>query len=304
MDKPQDDKKEFLHKSVLVQEVITYLAPCPGGMYIDATFGGGGHTRAILDAEPTCSVLALDWDNDAIKQNAPALEEQYGDRFSVVLGNFSHLYKIIKREKINHVDGILADFGTSQYQIHNKAGFSFLKNTPLDMRMSAGHYKETAADIINQASEQEIAHILFTYGEEHQAKKIARAIVKTRTATPFKTTGQLVDVINSVLPISHFKRQYGIHPATRTFQALRIVVNHELDNIHNFLKTGTGILSSQGRMVCISFHSLEDRIVKNYFRDNAHQYDILTPKPITATEEELALNPSSRSAKLRAAKKH
>ena len=155
------DQTSTFHKSVLVQEVVTALAPQPGKTYVDVTFGGGGHTKAILDAEPTCSVIALDWDQKAIEQNAPPLEARYGKRFKVLWGNFAHLYKLLKKEGITQVDGILADFGTSQFQIHERAGFSFQTDSPLDMRMSPAHQHTTAADILNKASEQEIAHILY-----------------------------------------------------------------------------------------------------------------------------------------------
>lgn len=303
MDKYSSTVTEVFHKSVLMQEVITYLAPQPGGTYVDVTFGGGGHTRAILQAQPTCRVIALDWDQAAIDANAPQLEKEFGERFKIVWGNFSHLYKILKREHIEEIDGILADFGTSQFQIHQKAGFSFQNNTPLDMRMSPSHQHTTAADIVNNASEKELLDILYTYGEEAQAKKIVRAILAARSLSPIKTTGQLTQLIESVIPSAAFKHTRGIHPATKTYQALRIVVNHELENVNSFLQAAQGVLKPGGRLVCISFHSLEDRLVKNYLRDHMLAFESLTKKPVTASEEELASNPSSRSAKLRAAVK-
>ena len=292
------------HKSVLVQEVLEALAPQPGKTYVDVTFGGGGHTTAILEAEPGCSVIAFDWDQKAIERNAPPLEERYGTRLKVRWGNFAHLYKLLKKEGITQVDGILADFGTSQFQIHERAGFSFQKDSPLDMRMSPAHQHTTAADILNKASEEEIAHILYVYGEEHLSRKIAHAIVDQRKKHPFQTTGQLVDLIESLIPVRIFKAKRGIHPATKTFQALRIAVNDELKNIEIFLKAALGFLAPGGRLVCISFHSLEDRMVKQFFRDHTGEFEILTPKPLIAQPEELAQNPSSRSAKLRAARKN
>jgi 16S rRNA (cytosine1402-N4)-methyltransferase len=298
-----NNKSEIFHKSVLVKEVLNYLVPKPGSLYIDATFGGGGHTRAILQAEPTCSVVAIDWDQEAITTNAPNIEQEFGDRFKIIWGNFSQLYKLLKKEKISKVDGILADFGTSQFQIHQKAGFSFQSDTPLDMRMSPGHQRQTAADIINNASEKELLEILYTFGEEPQAKKIVRALIAARSSSPIITTRQLAHIIESVVPVHAFKHQHGIHPATKTFQALRIAVNHELENIQNFLQVATEFLKTGGRFVCISFHSLEDRLVKNFFKNHRDQYEILTNKPITASEEEVTQNPSSRSAKLRAAQK-
>jgi 16S rRNA (cytosine1402-N4)-methyltransferase len=303
MHQQKNDETKIFHKPVLVQEVITYLNPKPGGLYVDATFGGGGHTRAILEAEPTCKVVAIDWDTDAINKNAPQLETEFGQRFKIIWGNFSQLYKLLKKEKISKLDGILADFGTSQFQIHCKAGFSFQTNSYLDMRMAPGHQQKTAADIINNASEKELLEILFTYGEESNAKKIVRAIVALRKTSNITTTKQLTDLIESIISPNEFGRQRKINPATKTFQALRIAVNHELDNIINFLKTATLFLQPGGRFVCISFHSLEDRIVKNFFRDNNNQYKILTTKPIVASERELIENLSSRSAKLRTAEK-
>ncbi len=291
------------HKSVLIKEVLEYLSPKPGKIYIDATFGGGGHTRAILDAEPTCKVIALDWDLHAIEKNAPMFEERYGNRFKILWGNFAHMYKLFKKEGLTHIDGILADFGTSQFQIHERAGFSFQKDTPLDMRMSPAHQHTTAALIVNEAAIHELIKIFSEYGEEPMTKKIAYAIVEERKKHPFKTTGDLVDLIESLIPVRTFKAQRGIHPATRVFQALRIAVNNELDNIHSLLISSLRYLNHGGRLVCISFHSLEDRIVKNFFKEHQGELTILTPKPIIAGPEEIGSNPSARSAKLRAAEK-
>jgi 16S rRNA (cytosine1402-N4)-methyltransferase len=295
--------KEVFHKSVLVNEVLHYLAPQPNKTYLDVTFGGGGHTRAILDHEPQCSVIAIDWDKHAIERNAPALRDAYGERFRTVWGNFAHLYKLLKKEGISSVDGILADFGTSQFQIHERAGFSFQTDSPLDMRMSPSHYHTTAADILNQCDEKALVEILQEYGEEPKSRTIARAIIEARKRTPFVTTGHLVRVIEETFSVPAYKSHHGIHPATRTFQALRIAVNSELENIKIFLPAGIGFLNRGGRMVCISFHSLEDRIVKTFFKSHQDSCSILTTKPVIATPEEVAANPSSRSAKLRAAEK-
>lgn len=294
---------ETFHIPVLPIEVVQYLQPQPNKWYVDATFGGGSHTKAILDANPLCNVLALDWDKEAIDRNEPALKEIYGDRLKVAWGNFANLYKILKKENIPTIEGLLADFGTSQFQIHQKAGFSFSQNTPLDMRMSPSHQKASAADLLNSLSKQELAHILFTYGEERKANIIAAQIVEQRKIKLFSNTQQLVSLIETIMPPQPFKRMFGIHPATRTFQALRIVVNQELDNIKILLAAAVKYLSPGGRLVCISFHSLEDRLVKTFFREHEHEIHTLTPKPIVASEEEKASNPSSRSAKLRAAEK-
>jgi len=287
------------HKSVLVEEVLQYLNPQAGELFVDATFGGGGHTRAILNKEQASNVVGLDWDQDAIEINQPALQEEFGDRLKVVWGNFALIERILKKEKIDKVDGILADFGTSQFQIGSKAGFSFKNDMPLDMRMASGYYKVTAADILNEASQKELEKIFWVYGEERHSRSIAKAIVEQRRHKKFRRTGQLVELIEQINPI-----RYGqIHPATRVFQALRIVVNHELENIETFLKAAVKMLKPGGRLVCISFHSLEDRIVKLFFREHKFELEILTSKPVQASEDELRVNLSARSAKLRAALK-
>ncbi len=297
------NEKTYKHTSVLTREVLTYLNPKPNKFYIDVTFGGGGHSRAILEAEPQCTVLALDVDSNAIDHNAPVLEQEYPGRFRAVWGNFGNLYKILKKEKVTSVDGFLADFGTSQFQIHNLPGFSFHGDTPLDMRMSTAHGHITAAHILNHSSEKELVYILQNYGEERRSRTIARAIVEWRKIKFFKTTKDLVDCIESTMPGGKFPYTRGVHPVTQTFQALRIAVNHELDNILLFLKAAVPFLSPSGRIVCISFHSLEDRIVKNFFKEQMGILDVLTPKPVMAQEDELSVNPSSRSAKLRVAVK-
>lgn len=286
-----------------MNEVLSYLAPKPGKTYIDVTFGGGGHTKAILDAEPTCKVIAFDWDKNAIQLNSPSLLEQYGDRFKIIWGNFSQLYNLLKKEHISQVDGILADFGTSQFQIHNSAGFSFRNNTPLDMRMSPAHQLTTAATILNQYPESKLVLIFQEYGQEPMSKRIAKAIIEKRKEKRFRTTGDLVELIESLINPVAFKAKRGIHPATKVFQALRIEVNSELENIHSFLIAAMRALTPGGRLVCISFHSLEDRKVKNFLKDNQHILETLTNKPVVGTDEEIALNASARSAKLRAAVK-
>jgi 16S rRNA (cytosine1402-N4)-methyltransferase len=287
------------HRTVLIDEVLHYLDPQPGKIYVDATFGGGGHTRAILLKEPTCAVVAVDWDQKALEQNASSLAAEFGSRFATIWGNFAQLPHLLKKHGYGKVDGVLVDFGTSQYQITEREGFSFALDTPLDMRMSPAHFKVTAADIVNNASEEELVYIFKEYGEERAARPIARAIVAARDEWKITTTGELVRVIVSVVR----QKPGKIHPATRIFQALRIVVNKELDNIKTFLLHLPQILNSDGRVVTISFHSLEDRLVKNYFKDYEHEFEILTKKVVFPTDEEIALNPSSRSARLRAAKK-
>lgn len=296
------NKPTFFHKSVLVNEVVGYLDPQPGGTYIDATFGSGGHTRALLEKEPTCRVIGIDWDSNSLDRYAPLITETFGDRFMSLWGNFAHLYKLIKQTDVRQVDGILADFGTSQMQIAQQPGFSLYVDRPLDMRMSAAHHKTTAKELLNTASEDKLLQIFSELGEERYSRKIARAIVKERSKNRFETTKQLAAFIASIVP---YAREVKIHPATRIFQALRIYVNQELDNIRSFLKGAMPILVPGGRLVCISFHSLEDRLVKQFFMDEARagRVEILTHKVVIPTEQEVAANPSSRSAKLRAAVK-
>lgn len=290
------------HKTVLISEVLEYLNPEPNKIYVDATFGGGGHTRAILNQEPKCKVIGLDWDNESLERHAPALEAEFGNRLTVLWGNFAHVYRLLKKNNISRIDGVLADFGTSQYQIFHKQGFSFMVNSPLDMRMSPAHQRETAADIINHYSDKDLAQLFYTFGEEPHGRKIAEAIVVARKIKPIETTLQLAHLIESVVPRS--KQPRSIHPATKVFQALRIKVNQELENIEGFLKTSLSMLNPGGRLVCISFHSLEDRIVKHFFKDHVGKLEILTTKPVGPTDDEIAQNPSSRSAKLRAARKY
>jgi 16S rRNA (cytosine1402-N4)-methyltransferase len=275
----------------------------PNGLYVDATFGGGGHTRAMLEAEPTCTVIGIDWDQKALDINAPLIHEEFGERFIPLWGCFAHLHRLLKKEKIPSINGLLADFGTSQFQLHHEDGFSFNHDTPLDMRMSTAHQPRTAADILHRSSEEELAYIFFTYGEESRSRKIARAIVEERNKEPFKrtfkTTFDLATLVERVCP----RQGKSNHPATKVFQALRIAVNHELDNIEMMLKATLGYLAPGGRLSCISFHSLEDRLVKQFYKEHQDSLKIITPKPVTASVEELEANRSSRSAKLRVAEK-
>lgn len=290
---------QLYHKSVLTKEVLEYLQASPNKVYVDCTFGGGGHTEAILASDPTCKVIALDWDKNAIELNSGRLEAVYGDRIQFIWGNFSQINFLFKKYKIGKVDGLIADFGTSQYQIHEQAGFSFSNNSPLDMRMSSAHFSVTAADIVNRASEEELAMIFYNYGGEFKSRKIAREIVLRRKQEPFRYTKDLSDLVASV----HDRLYYKIHPATKVFQALRIVVNQELNNIKSLLSQLNNLLKPGGRSVFISFHSLEDKIVKQFVKDNKNLFLNLTPKVITASTEELDLNLSARSAKLRALEK-
>ncbi len=298
----QEKKLKTVHTPVLKNEVLDYLQVQPKKLYLDVTFGAGGHTRAILEQNKSCKVIAFDWDANTIETFGTPLKEEFGDRLELIWGNFSLLYKLLKKYDIGKVDGILADFGTSQMQIASTSGLSVFRDTPLDMRLSTAHFQVTAADLLNKATEQKLEQIFFQLGEEPKGRQIARAIVKARATIRFKTTGQLLDVIETVIP---YRTKRSIHPATKVFQALRIYVNHELDNIQAFLPAAIQALNPHGRLVCISFHSLEDRLVKHYFQEQEQKniVEILTKRAVTATDQELAQNPSARSAKLRAAQK-
>lgn len=290
---------ESSHKSVLVEEVLQYLDPKPGGVYLDVTFGAGGHTRAILEREPNCKVIALDWDQVVLEKYGQPLLDAFPERLRLVWGNFALLYKILKEEKIEAVDGILADFGTSQIQIVDRPGFSVYRETALDMRMSPAHQKVTAEILLRDSTERKLHEIFRDFGHERNARKIAQAIVQERSRSRIKTTKDLVRIIEKIVPRS---KDDKIHPATKVFQALRIYVNKELANIESFLPIAFKTIKPGGRLVCISFHSLEDGIVKDYFRQKALEgvAQNLTIKVVTATDEELHANRSSRSAKLRA----
>jgi len=300
------DNKEngqlFYHKTVMVDEVLQYLDPQPKGLYCDVTFGSGGHTKAILDKQPECRVVAIDWDATSIETYAPALEEIYQERLHLLWGNFSNLYRLLQKSKVGKVDGILADFGTSQMHIKERAGFSFYRDSDLDMRMSPAHQQVTAAQVVNKSSEEKLCEMFWQLGQEPHAKKIVAAIIEARQKKSIRTTRELALLIEKVVP--RFGKSSKIHPATKVFQALRIFVNQELNNITGFLSGALQVLKPNGLLLCISFHSLEDRIVKQFFKEKADEgkLEIITKRVVVPTEEEIAKNPSSRSAKLRVAR--
>lgn len=305
MDNNKENQQLFYHKTVMVDEVLQYLNPQPNGLYCDVTFGSGGHTKAILDSQPECRVVSVDWDATSIETYAPALEEKYGDRLTIVWGNFAQLYRLLHKAKIPKVDGILADFGTSQMHIKERAGFSFYKDSVLDMRMSPAHQQVTAEQVINKSSEEKLCEIFWQLGQEINAKKIVAAIIEARQRKPIQTTRELALIVEKAVSRSGGgKRSSKIHPATKVFQALRIYVNHELNNISGFLSGALQVLKPNGLLLCISFHSLEDRIVKQFFKEKAEEgkLEIVTKHVVIPTAEEIAKNPSSRSAKLRVAR--
>ena len=273
---------------------MQFLNLRPDGRYIDATFGAGGHTRELLDrTSPGGRVLAVDQDETAIEQGRIELQS-YGSRLELVKANFRDVESIVLEHGFAGLNGILADVGVSSMMLDDPTrGFSFMREGPLDMRMDLDQ-PLTAADVLNTYGEKEIANILFKYGEERRSRQIASSIVRSR---PLSRTTDLTRAIERVLG----GRRYGkIHPATRTFQALRIFVNDELRSLESFLDSSMKVLGPGGRLVMISFHSLEDRIVKNKFRSPVVPGVVLTRKVVTASVEELDRNPRSRSAKLRA----
>jgi len=292
-----------MHIPVLQKEVIEYLDPKPNENFIDCTIGEGGHSLAILEKNaPKGKVLGIDVDAEVIKNTKYYIQNTiYKNRVVLVSDNFANLKEIVRREKFIKVCGILLDLGMSSWHLEESGrGFSFLRNEPLDMRYNLEN-PLTAEKIVNYWSKSEIEKILREYGEERFAKKIAERIVESR-AKPIETTFQLIEIIKSVIPR---KYQVGrLHPATRTFQALRIAVNDELNNLEKTLPQTINVLNRGGRLVVISFHSLEDRIVKNFYRgQTSKDLKILTKKPIRPSREEIIKNHRSRSAKLRACQK-
>lgn len=275
-----------MHVPVLLREMLQYLSPKDGGLYVDGTFGGGGYTSAILDAAH-CRVISIDRDPDAIARGQKLKSEKYGDRLTLIQSSFCDIDQIIAEP----VDGLVLDFGVSSFQLDEAdRGFSFMRDGPLDMRMSKDGL--TAAEVVNTYSEKDLADIIFHYGDEPFSRAIARAIVQDRTAQPFATTLQLASLIRRIV-----KRKDSIDAATKTFQALRIFVNNELIEIRDVLQKSLKILKSNARLVGVTFHSLEDRLLKRFLLDNPFQ--ILT-KPLASSHAEISNNPRSRSAKLRA----
>jgi len=286
--------KLVMHTPVLLDEVIQFLDPKPGGRFIDATLGAGGHTRAILErSTPDGKVLAIDQDESALAGASETLAS-FGSRLAVVHSSFKDIGRIAAENGFLEADGVLADIGISSMMIDDPArGFSFMREGPLDMRMDQSQ-ELTAADVVNTYSEKEIADILYKYGEERRSRAIARSIVKAR---PLQLTTDLARAIERVMGTPRHRQ---IHPATRTFQALRVVVNDELQCLETFLDSAMTVVRSGGRLVVVTFHSLEDRIVKQKFRMPPVPGRVLTKKVVIGTEDEVRRNSRARSAKLRA----
>lgn len=302
------------HIPVLVREVVAGLEPRDGGLYVDGTFGAGGYAKAILDSAQ-CSVFGVDRDPDAVARGG-ILAEQYPGRLTVVRGRYGDMSTLLQERGLGPVDGVALDIGTSSPQIDDPArGFSFLRNGPLDMRM--GQDGESAADAVNTLPEEELTRIVRDYGEERMARRVARAIVTARGEEPITTTGRLASVVRAVVR----KADDGIDPATRTFQALRIHVNDELGELQRGLHAAETMLAAGGRLAVVSFHSLEDRIVKAFFRDrsgnaprgsrhlpdptgrNAPTFQAITRRAIRPGTDEVAANPRARSSRLRVAER-
>ena len=309
---------ENLHQSVLLGESLELLSPQADEIFVDATLGLGGHAEAVLESAKNISVIGIDQDLEAIGHAKKRLAK-YGDKVKIFHHNFAGIREVLAEAKIDKVNGILADLGVSSLQFDSaERGFSFRFDAPLDMRMNAESETETAAELLENLSEMEIADLIYKYGEERLSRRIARRIVwKREIGEPIKTTKELADTVEKAVGRNPKDK---IHPATRTFQALRIAVNGELEILEDFIRDGVDVLKKDGRLAIITFHSLEDRIVKQTFQKLAGKcfcppripvcvcgaqktVEILTRKPVVAGEAETLANPRARSAKLRACRK-
>jgi 16S rRNA (cytosine1402-N4)-methyltransferase len=300
------------HIPVLGAEAVDLLRPRGGGIYVDATFGAGGYSQAILDAADT-RVIGIDRDRTAIAGGFELVDRSNG-RLTLVEDRFSNLAEVCAAQGASRVDGVVMDVGVSSMQVDEAGrGFSFRLDGPLDMRM--GHDGPTAADVVARASEADLANIIYIFGEERHSRAVARAVVAARKEAPITTTRALAEIVAKVV----WAKPGEIHPSTRTFQALRIFVNEELDELHLALAAAERVLKPGGRLVVVSFHSLEDRMVKNFLgargktgggsrhlpemAQSAPSFRILTKRPVTAGDDEVRANPRARSAKLRAAER-
>lgn len=309
---------EFHHVSVLLNECIDNLNIKPDGVYVDCTLGGAGHSKEIVKKlGPNGLLVCFDQDINAINTAKERLGE-YSDRVKLVHRNFVHLKEELEKLGINKIDGVLADLGVSSHQLDEaERGFSYMQDAPLDMRMDI-RSSLSAYEVVNEYDERDLARIIRDYGEDNWAKRIAQFIVQERNEKPIETTGELVEVIKKAIPKK--ARIDGPHPAKRTFQAIRIEVNNELGIINKMIEDATSIMNPGGRICIITFHSLEDRIVKNAYKDLAIdcicpselpicQCDkesllkVISRKPILPSDEEIEVNPRSRSAKLRVAER-
>jgi 16S rRNA (cytosine1402-N4)-methyltransferase len=307
------------HLPVLLGEVLEALEPERGGLFVDCTLGMGGHSEAILDANPRTRVVGLDRDAESLALATERLS-RFGDRFSGVHADFRRISEVLAEQAPGEpVAGVLADLGISSHQLdETERGFAFSRDASLDMRMDRSE-GETAADLVNGLSEEELAGVIFRYGEEPRSRRIARAICREREKGPIETTARLAEIVARASGIPRHKQR--IHPATKTFQALRIAVNGELEGLDRFLRDAVGVLASPGgRIAVIAFHSLEDRIVKQTFKALSGYCScppglpvcvcgavallrLVTRRPVVSSDDEVEKNPRSRSAKLRVAER-
>ncbi|MBA8756631.1 MULTISPECIES: 16S rRNA (cytosine(1402)-N(4))-methyltransferase RsmH [Wolbachia] len=286
------------HTPVLLKEMLSLLSPQDGGIYVDATFGAGGYSKAILELAD-CKLYAIDRD-ETVTKFYDDLSVRYPDRIKLFIERFSNIKNLLDSNNIEGIDGIVFDIGVSSMQLDNgDRGFSFLHDGPLDMSMDNSSYIN-ASTFVNALREEEIANTMYNYGGERHSRKIARAIVNARKKKTIKTTFELANIIRSVV----FRGKSKIDPATRTFQAIRIWVNDELGELEKGIKAASEILNENGKLIVVTFHSLEDRIVKTFFKDlcaaDCKTFSLLNKKVIEASIEEVSANPRSRSAKLRA----
>ena len=314
MNKATVNIDQITHKAVLLKKSIDYLRPMENGIYVDATVGLGSHSMHLLEMSNYKSkIIALDLDEDACAITKERFS-RFKNQIHLVNKNFSEIDRVVRDFGVRKVDGIIADLGMSSCQLeHSNRGFSFLNNEPLDMRMDP-KLQFTAFDLLNEMTKEEIDNLLTEYGEESFSKRISESIVKARKVKPLQTSKELAAIVSNSIPKKFHPKK--IHPATKTFQALRIAVNNELENLKIFIEKAVRLLKSGGRLIIISFHSLEDRIVKNYFKklnsscicppdlpvcncDKESILKILTKSPIRPREDEILENPRCRSAKMR-----
>lgn len=278
----------------MVDEILSYLAPEKLKTYVDCTFGQGGYSKKILE-KTNCNIIAIDRDKDAI-EHAKLLKKKYPKNFIFCVDNFSRLDQVLKKNDIKKIDGLIFDLGISNTQLNNPTrGFSFSNNGPLDMRMDIENLDLTAQKIINEFDQHNLSDIFYYYGEEKNSRQIARKIIEFRKKKEISTTFELVELIKKV---NSYKKK---HPATRVFQALRIFINDELNELDITLKKSLLFLKKNGKIITVAFHSLEDKVIKNFFSRNKGLLKILTKKPVTPNEKEVKINPRSRSARMRVA---
>ena len=297
--------EEKLHIPVMLPEVLEYLKLAPGQTIVDATLGTGGHSLEILKRiTPGGRLIGIDRDEDSLAICRQRLSQFQGS-FELVHANFVDLDQVLQKLGVEKIDGIIFDLGISSYQLKDaQRGFSFQEEGPLDMRLDRTSYI-LAYDLVNNLNENEISHLLWTFGQERWHNRIAHLLIEERRNEPIATTKQLANLVMRAIPHRYRKSYYRIHPATRTFQAVRIAVNRELEILENAIRKAVAILGKQARICVISFHSLEDRVIKHTFRALKADgiIDIITAKPLTPAAGEVELNPSSRSSKFRVAER-